>query len=189
MSDVRFIPDLRDFERATLQYMALSRKLPHEVANHDARDVGLKAVQLTKSAGADRIRADLAEPSRVNPKVTVADVLAGQQRISKKQLIALRVKGNNVVRAGWLNGVKRMPAEKGRSSFVPRMRTSKKLGDGKPGVTINGQAEASIWNNWGQGNDKISTIQAAGLEKAKAATYFNRLEYIERKQSALNRSV
>jgi hypothetical protein len=181
--DMFSIKVIQDGAKIRGQYIALSKKLPAEIANKDAKDVGIQAIKLTKFATKEQIATDLNQPSRANPNVSIATILDSKAGGNDPEAyIEKRKTHNNVCRIGWKPGVDVLTKAGAKGGFTPRLRSANGLGDAKPAlVNSSNVATATIWNNYGEGIPQVTAVQTEGLSKAEQAVLADREVYVKRK--------
>jgi hypothetical protein len=177
--------DITNYEETSKLYAYFWKKLPAELVTKECRDIAIKALTLTPSVPKPKVEQELEAPSRINPKEPLKAVLAGWEsrktgkNITAAQLKRKRINSTNAVRAGWINGARQFKELNKGGGFVPRLRTSKKMGGGTLNppnpATLSTTSTGKVFNSFG--DEKVKSIQRKFLEQAKRFLAADRAVY------------
>ena len=177
--------DRDNFDSVFKEYQKWSKRQPADTVNAKLYFISRQAVNLTRKASADAIRAAMAAPSKYYKGLTTAEALAlVQRRKTKKGLPknretlkrqlpvwAARVLGNKINRigflaSGWLPAIKGLDLANRRGDiafvrrFAPKIDSKvKQYGKQKGGVTparVETVARGVIWNDVGNATAQAS---------------------------------
>lgn len=201
--------DMKKFNDVFADYMIFSKKQPAEIVNAKLYFIALNAMNLTKKADANAIRSKLSEPSRVNPKMSIGQVLAyadlrKRGKFPKKskglatkveKFIKRRIGHIQFLRSGWIPAMKKLDFwnKRGDIKFVKRFAPKKPEGIKTFGkekgnarqARINESRVRGYIENWvGEGKQQSKTVHkiiSDGLQRGVIREINEMRKYIERK--------
>jgi len=181
------------YEEVSKLYASFWKKLPADLVTKECRDVAIKATMFTKFTPKDKVEQELEAPSKVNPNAPLKDILAARDGVTPAQLKRQRLNSTNAVRAGFANGARQFKELNRGGGFVPRLRSSKKMGGGTlspsnpsiPSTTSTGK----IYNSFGGSDPVVRAYQVKGLEGAKNAVKADRIPYCLKKLEQIKNKV
>lgn len=191
--------DITDYNQTSKLYAHFWKGLPFDLVTKECRDVAIKALMLTKFTSREKIGEEMEAPSKSNPKQPLKVVLAGWisrktgESITPAQLKKKRVNSANAVRGGFANGARFHKNLNKGGGFIPRLRTSSRLGNGtvipSNASTPATVAKGTIYNSFGDNNQKVRAIQEQGLEKAKRFVAADRAIYCLRQLAKIKNKI
>lgn len=209
--------DDKEFEKTFGEYLKWNKKQPAEIINAKLYFIALQAQRATKSATRDSIKANLTQPSRTDPKVSLAAILVNHnlRAMGRKGLVGqklttavnkfIRKEQTHIqfLRSGWLPAIKMLDFynKRGDITFVRRFAPKKisgvkQFGKDKGSVLYAKPERAKtfgiISNAVGQGKQDTGTAQVNilnGLRIGLNLELRSMRQYIERKYRETNENL
>ena len=148
MIDVKVTVDTSAFDKTFAEYMQFNKRQPAEIVNAKLYFIALNALSTTKNVDGGKIRAEMNQPSKNNPKVTLGELLTiinlkKRNKMPKKsstynkniannieKFIKNRISHINFLRSGWLPAIKKLDFwnRKGDINFSKRFAPKKPAG-------------------------------------------------------------
>ena len=183
--------DTREFNAALREYIKVSKRSLPEIVNKRAVNICFKSIRFTPKARKSRIKRDLKQKSRINPKAPVGAILINKQRgeagkpgrygaemaAAMERWEIKRNVSSGFIKSGWLGAVKDLAPHAKVFRRPPRVEVKDKpKGYGRPArVGINPTAE--IVN---QVNGAVK-VGAPALQRAMNADAADMKNYVARK--------
>jgi hypothetical protein len=198
-----FTVDTREFDRVFKEYMNYSKRTFKESCDQHAYYIARDAVQTTKGADKNIIRAKLEGPSAKYPNAPLAAVLVnverakagkrgltGQKMVNAVEKLIRKYQSHvNFVRSGWMPAIKKLAMvvpSKGGAKIPSGTAKSSRVFGGAEAAKEGFSPIAWIWNSVVGGkhySQKVhDIIETGAMEAVKMETQSMR-DYIIRKQN------
>jgi hypothetical protein len=197
--------DTKEFDRVFKEYMTYSKRDFAEACNQHAYYIARDAVNVTKKADKNVIRAKLEGPSASYPSVPLAAILVNVERAKqgKKGLNGPQMANAverfirkfqshvNFVAAGWIPAIKKLAMvvpRKGGASIPSGTAKSGRIFGGATTATEGFSPVAWIWNSVVGGKQysaKVHNIIEEGAVKAIQMETQSMRDYIVKKQNEI----
>lgn len=198
--------DTTEFNKVFKEYMTYSKRSFAEACNQHAYYIARNAVQVTKGADKEVIRAKLEGPSARYPSAPLAAILVNVERAKKgkkglygqkmanavEKLVRKYQSHINFVRSGWIPAIKRLAAivPKKGGAHIPggTDKAGRVFGGATAAVDSTFSPVAWIWNSVVGGKNyspKVHGIIEQGAIKAVNMETESMRKYIIRKQNEI----